>query len=77
MVLELRRNEVEDHFVGYICKKGKVVLEENVSPSMEMYLNMGLDIIKFVGIWIGRSIYNLFRKVHLMMKTHGTLIVEP
>ena len=63
MVPDLRWKKVEDHFVGNHLKKGKVVLEEKVTPSMASYLKMGLNIMKIAGSWIGRIIYNLSKRV--------------
>ena len=60
---------MKDHFVG--CNlKGKAVLEEKATPSMESYLKMGFNITRIAGSWIGRIIYNLYRKV----KSEGFLV---
>jgi len=37
---------IEYHFVGYQLKEVKTTLEEKVTPPMEIYLNMGLNIMK-------------------------------
>ena len=76
MVSELRSKKVEDHFVGYHLKKGKTVLEENITTSMENYLNMGLHIVRIARSWIGRIIYSLSRRVKgkgLLVALTGTL----
>jgi len=60
MVSELRSKKVGDHFVG---------LKVNVTPSMESYMKMVFNIIRIVRSWIGRIIYNLFKRV----KSEGLL----
>ena len=61
MVLELRSKKVGGQFVG---------LKRKDTPSMASYLKMGFNIIRIVGIWIGRIFYNLFKKA----KNEGILV---
>ena len=67
MESELRSKKVGDHFSG---------LKVKVTPSMEKYLKMGFNIIRIIGSWNGRIIYNLSRRAKsegLSVALTGTL----
>jgi len=70
VIAKVKEGLAKNNLVVYKLKEGKAILEEKVTPSMEIYLNMGLNIVKITGSWVGRIIYNLYRRV----KSEGFLV---